>query len=80
MKELKNWFRKKGYPEKVIREQVNRALRSEENAKEKDGQDMKGNSDKCCNYKCLIYLLSFKVCGLQYVGSTTDKFHFRWNN
>ena len=26
------------------------------------------------------YLLSSKVCGLQYVGSTTDKFRFRWNN
>ena len=33
-----------------------------------------------CNDKCLIYLLSCKVCGLQYVGSTTDKFRFRWNN
>ena len=28
----------------------------------------------------LIYLLSCKVCGLQYVGSTTDKFRLRWNN
>ena len=26
------------------------------------------------------YILSSKVCGLQYVGSTTDKFRFRWNN
>ena len=33
-----------------------------------------------CNDKCLIYLLSCKVCGLQYVGSTTDKFPLRWNN
>ena len=24
--------------------------------------------------------MSCKVCGLQYVGSTTDKFRFRWNN
>ena len=32
-----------------------------------------------CNNKCLIYLLSRKVCGLQYVGSTTDKFRLRWN-
>ena len=30
-----------------------------------------------CNDKCLIYLLSCKVCGLQYVGSTTDKFRLR---
>ena len=28
----------------------------------------------------LIYLLSCKVCGLQYVDSTTNKFRFRWNN
>ena len=33
-----------------------------------------------CNSKCLIYLLSCKVCGKQYVGSTTDKFRYRWNN
>ena len=33
-----------------------------------------------CNDKCLIYLLSCKVCGLQYVGSTTDKFRLPWNN
>ena len=33
-----------------------------------------------CNDKCLIYLLSSKVCGLEYVGSTTDKFRLGWNN
>ena len=33
-----------------------------------------------CNNKCLIYLLSCKVYGLQYVGSTIDKFRLRWNN
>ena len=33
-----------------------------------------------CNDKCLIYLLSCKVCGLQYIGSTTDQFRLRWNN
>ena len=33
-----------------------------------------------CNDKCLIYLLSCKVCGLQYVGSTIDKFRLGWNN
>ena len=32
-----------------------------------------------CNDRCLIYLLSCMVCGLQYVGSTTDKFCLRWN-
>ena len=44
MKELKTWFfPERGCPEKVIMEQVNRALRSEENVKETDGQHMKGN-------------------------------------
>ena len=33
-----------------------------------------------CNSKCLIYLLSCRVCGKQYVGSTTERFRFRWNN
>ena len=32
------------------------------------------------NDKCLVYLLSCKVCGLQYVGSTTNKCRFRRNN
>ena len=40
MKELKNWFSKRGYPPKVINEQVNRAMRSEE---KKDRQHMKEN-------------------------------------
>ena len=43
MKELKSCFSRRGYPEKVIREQVNRTLRSEENVKGKDGQHMQGN-------------------------------------
>ena len=30
--------------------------------------------------KYKIYLLYCKVCGLQYVSSTTDKSFFRWNN
>ena len=180
VKELKSWFSKRGYPDRIISEQVNRALRSEENVKERDGKHMKENgvplvvtynpnfknlrilirknlqflyadpetkrvftpapfvsfrsvrnlksflvrskvyplerkvgSAKCngkrcqvclninetdtfesfqtkqkykinhhlnCNDKCLIYLLSCKACGLQYVGSTTDKFRLRWNN
>ena len=37
-------------------------------------QKYKINHHLNCNDKCLIYLLSCKVCGLQYVGSTTDKF------
>ena len=30
--------------------------------------------------KCLIYSLPCNVCGLQYVGYTSDKFRLRWNN
>ena len=33
-----------------------------------------------CDSKCIIYLLSCKACGLQYAGSTVDRFRFRWNN
>ena len=37
-------------------------------------EQYKINHQLNCNDKCLIYLLSCKVYGLQYVGSTTDKF------
>ena len=62
MKELKNWFIKRGYPAKVISEQVNRALRSEENVKEKDGQHMKENGVPLVviynpNFKNLSFLI-----------------------
>ena len=43
MKELKSWFSKRGYPDRIISEQVNWALRSEENVKETDGKHMKEN-------------------------------------
>ena len=33
-----------------------------------------------CNDKCLIYLLSCKSCGKQYVGNTTGHFRSRSNN
>lgn len=45
-----------------------------------DGKQYKINHRLNCDDKCLIYLLSCKVCGKQYVGQTTDKFRFRWNN
>ena len=38
------------------------------------------NHNLNCNDKFLIYLLLCKICGLQYVGSTTDPFRYRWNN
>ena len=43
-------------------------------------KQFKINHELDCNSKCLIYLLSCKTCCMQYVGSTTDKFRFRWNN
>ena len=33
-----------------------------------------------CDSKCIVYLLFCKVCGLQYVGSTFERFRLRWNN
>ena len=33
-----------------------------------------------CNSKCIIYLISCKVCGLQYIGSMVDRFCLRYNN
>ena len=33
-----------------------------------------------CNDKSLIYLLSFKICGLKYLGYTADLFRYCWNN
>ena len=38
------------------------------------------NHKLTCNDKCLVYLLTCKICGIQYVGQTTDKFRLRWNN
>ena len=46
----------------------------------KTKEQYKINHQLNCNDNCLIYLLSCKVCGLQYVGSTTDKFRIRWSN
>ena len=33
-----------------------------------------------CDSKCTIYLFSCKACELQYVGSTVERFCFRWKN
>ena len=33
-----------------------------------------------CDSKLIVYLLTCKRCGIQYVGQTTDKFRYRWNN
>ena len=36
------------------------------------GELFKINYHLCCNDKCLIYLLTFKVCKKQYTGKTAD--------
>ena len=33
-----------------------------------------------CSDKCLVYLLSCKLCGMQYNGQTNYEFRYRWNN
>ena len=33
-----------------------------------------------CNSRYVVYLISCKVCGVQYVGSTTTEFRLRFNN
>ena len=33
-----------------------------------------------CNSCNVVYLITCKICGLQYVGSTTTKFRLRFNN
>ena len=38
------------------------------------------NHHLCCNDKCLIYLLTYKVFAKKYTGKTVDKFRSRWNN
>ena len=35
------------------------------------------NHHLCCNDKCLVYLLTCKVCANQYSGKTVDKFRSR---
>ena len=44
------------------------------------GEYFKINHHLRCNDKCLIYLLTCKVCKKQYTGKTVDRFRLRWNN
>ena len=44
------------------------------------GESFKINHKLNCDDNCLIYLLTCKCCGKQYVGETTDEFRLRWNN
>ena len=79
MKELKNGFSKRGYPAKVITEQVDRALRSKENVKEKDGQHIKKNSVPLVltynpNYNNLSFLIR-KNLQFLYTDPKTESFY-----
>ena len=44
------------------------------------GETYKINHQFNCNSKCLVYLLTCKVCLKQYVGQTVEDFRLRWNN
>ena len=45
-----------------------------------DGKVFKINHQLNSDDKYLIYLLTCRACGIQYVGQTTDKSRYRWNN
>ena len=45
-----------------------------------DKKVYKVNHRFTCRAKYLVYLLSCKVCGPQYIGQTVDDFRYRWNN
>ena len=62
MKEVTNWFSKRGYQRKIISEQINRELRSEENVKEKDGKHIeKSDVPLVVTYKPSFKNLSFLI-------------------
>ena len=44
----------------------------------KTGKTYKINFDLSCASQSVIYLISCKVCGIQYVGETTRKMRDRW--
>ena len=43
------------------------------------GESFKINHHLFCNDKCLIYLLTCKVCKKKYTRKTADRFRLRWN-
>ena len=44
------------------------------------GRTYKINHKFDCDKNCLVYLLTCKQCGTQYVGKTVADFLYRWNN
>ena len=45
-----------------------------------NGKEFRINYNLNCNSENVTYLITCKVCGIQYVGSTTTTFRFRFNN
>ena len=43
------------------------------------GKTYKINFELNCNSKSIIYLITCKICGIQYVGQTTRRWRERWN-
>ena len=46
----------------------------------KKGESFKIKNKINCDDNCLIYLLTCKCCGKQYVGEAINEFRIRWNN
>ena len=44
------------------------------------GKTYKINHKYDCDKNCLVYLLTCKRCGIQFVGQTVADFRDRWNN
>lgn len=40
-----------------------------------DKKKYKINHDLCCDDQCIVYLLTCKICGIQYVRQTTNMFN-----
>ena len=45
-----------------------------------NGKEFRINHNLNCNSENMVYLITCKVCGIQYVGSTNTTFRFRFNN
>ena len=44
------------------------------------GESLQINHPMCCNDKCLVYLLTCKICKNQYAGKKSDGFRLHWSS
>ena len=44
------------------------------------GKSFKINYQVNCDGRCIVYLLTCKLCQKQYTGENTDDFRYRWSN